>query len=244
MSDIDWVILTAPTNRGADPAAELSAAVAALEKRRRDVRVRVAVLGGGAPTITDALDEAADSGARRVMVLSGQTVADRSMDAWFRRVIGHWLRGRPADVDDPEVVIGPSLCDTEAYADLVDRAVAEGGVPARSTTAPLVSPAWESVPGFTRHVLICRGPRCAARGSGETAEALKRELIREELGDDDVLVTHTGCMFPCVQAPVVAVYPDDVWYAGLDADRVPEMVRHHLRDGEPVTRWLGRRTPR
>ena len=33
-----------------------------------------------------------------------------------------------------------------------------------------------------------------------------------------MLITHTGCQFPCNQAPVVSVQPDDVWYGGVDPE--------------------------
>lgn len=243
MTRPDWVIVTAPTNRGADPATELTSALALLARRRPDVVFRTAVLGGQSPTVTEVLDDASRAGARCVLVLSGQTLPDRKMDAWFRRVIGHWLRTRPTDTQTPEVRIGPSLCESETYADVVADALDAGGALATATSAPLVSPAWEKVPGFRHHVLLCRGPRCSTRGSGETARALNDELDARGIGDDHVLVTLTGCMFPCAQAPVVAVYPDNTWYAGLTADRVCEMVDRHLCGGESVSAWLGERSP-
>lgn len=97
MTSPDWVIVTAPTNRGADPAAELTLALTRLARRRPDVVFATAVLGGHSPTITETLDDASHAGARCILVLSGQTVPDRKMDAWFRRVIGHLLRSRPTE---------------------------------------------------------------------------------------------------------------------------------------------------
>lgn len=241
MSAADWVVVTAPTNRGADPAAELASALANLRARRPELEFRVAVLGGASPTVTEVLDDAAAAGARQVVVMSGQTLADRAMDAWFRRVVGHWLRSRPDGTHVPEIRLGGSLCDGEAYADLIAEALDDGGRPATAAVAPLTSPLWEKVPGFGRHVLVCRGPRCSAQGAGETVRALSAELDARGIEDDDVLVTITGCLFPCVQAPVVTVYPDNTWYAGLTADRVGRLVDHHLCGGRPVSEWLGER---
>lgn len=241
MTDIDWVIISAPTDRGADPESELQSALRSLRNRRPDVTFGVAVLGGTSCTVTEELNRAARAGARRVLVVSGQTLADRKMDAWFRRVIGHWLRTRPAAGHSPDVLIGRSLCDSDAYADALAAALDDGGMPAKSTTAPLTSPLWEQVPGFSRHVLVCRGPRCSAQGSGETVRALTWELDARGLADDDVLVTISGCLFPCAQAPVVAVYPDNIWYSGLTADRVGRVVEDHLCGGVPVAAWLGER---
>lgn len=238
--DADWVIVTSPTDRGSDPADVLAPALATLDERHPDVEFRTAVLGGSSSTITEVLDQAVVAGASTVLVLSGQTLGDRKMESWFRRVIGHWLRQQP-DTATLDVRIGGSLCASDEYADLVERTAAGGGTAARSTTAPLTSRAWDLVPGFTRHVLLCRGPRCSARGAAETQVALSAELRAREIGDDDVLVTVTGCLFPCSQAPVVAVYPDNTWYHGLGPDRVVEFVERHLVGGRPVTDWIGER---
>jgi (2Fe-2S) ferredoxin len=61
------------------------------------------------------------------------------------------------------------------------------------------------------------------------------------LGDRDVLVTHTGCLFPCNQAPVVCVQPDAVWYGGIDAEAARQIVTEHLVADSPVE---SRRLPR
>ncbi|WP_137872909.1 (2Fe-2S) ferredoxin domain-containing protein [Rhodococcus sp. Q] len=238
-----WLIVTAPTDRGEDPRDALVSALATLRERHPDTVFRTAVLGGSGPTITDALDEAAASEAAEVIVVSGQTLHDRKMDAWFRRVIGHWLRERPPG-HVPAVRLAASLTDAATYADLLDAAVTGPTSPARDTTAPLSSPAWDEVPGFARHVLVCRGPRCSARGGPETARALDDTLADRGLGDDDVLVTQTGCLYPCSQGPVVAVYPDDTWYASLTADRVERFVDEHLVGGSPITAWAGARRVR
>lgn len=237
----DWVIITTPTNHGADPAAELDTALTNLRTHGPRAVYRVAVLGGATPTISEVLDDAAAAAAERVMVLSGQTLTDRAMDAWFRRVIGHWLRTRPVGAHVPEIRIGPSLCDGAPYADLVAAALNHGGKPATAAVAPLTSPLWKTIPAFSRHVLVCRGPRCSAQGAGETASALSTGLGNRKIADDTVLVTLTGCLFPCAQAPVVTVYPDNIWYAQLTADRVGRLIDQHLRDGQPISGWLGTR---
>ncbi|MDR2281471.1 MAG: (2Fe-2S) ferredoxin domain-containing protein [Gordonia sp. (in: high G+C Gram-positive bacteria)] len=233
----DWVIVTAPTDRGGDPADEVAEALAHVRRQFPGVTLRTAVLGGRS-TVVEALDDAAAAGATTVLVVSGQTVIDRKTDAWFRRVIGHWLRTR---IDPPEVRIGRPLSEGPGYVALLGDAIEHGGHPARATTAPLSSPAWLEVPAFTRHLLICRGPRCSAQGSGETQHAISQALDARGLDDDDVLVTLTGCMFPCNQAPVAVVYPDDTWYAGLTPDRVDHLVDEHLVGGTPISRWFAPR---
>ncbi len=236
----DWVIITAPTDRGGLPARTLRRAVDALEGARAGLRVRIAVLGGSDTPITEALDEAADGGARCVLLVSGQTLGDAKQDAWLARITGHWLRARPGGAPTPQVRIAPLLTEHDDFVALLDAAIARGGEPARTTTAPILSPAWDEVPGFARHVLVCRGPRCSVEGARESSAALAQALDARGLGDDRVLQTVTGCLFPCGLAPVMAVYPDGIWYAQMRPERVERLVDAHLAGGEPVTEWIAR----
>jgi len=51
-------------------------------------------------------------------------------------------------------------------------------------------------------------------------------------GATDVLVTSCGCLGPCFDGPNAVVYPDGIWYAGLDETDAPSLV-DHLIDGIP-----------
>ena len=66
-------------------------------------------------------------------------------------------------------------------------------------------------------------------------------MLQQGLGDDDVLLVHTGCQFPCNHSPVVNVQPDDVWYGGVDPDAARLIVAEHLVADRPVE---ARRLPR
>ena len=89
-------------------------------------------------------------------------------------------------------------------------------------------------------MLVCRGPRCTAYGADHVAATLGNRLKEHGLGDDDVLVTATGCLFPCNLGPLVVVYPDDTWYEHVDAGLAVRITDEHLRDSMPV----GGRRPR
>lgn len=78
-------------------------------------------------------------------------------------------------------------------------------------------------------------PSCAANGGADIFNAL-----REEQGnrvDTSFKVVAGGCLEACMVGPIVAVYPDDVWYGGVIEDDVPEIV-DHLQGGPPVTRLM------
>lgn len=104
------------------------------------------------------------------------------------------------------------LVATELAATLddIDRVRGE----ARPITAEepgLTSVPWEHVTRHRHQVMVCRGPRCTAKGAVDNLRAMILAMLEHQLGDDDVLLVHTGCQVPCNHAPVISVQPDDVW---------------------------------
>ena len=188
----------------------------------------VAFLQLGDPSLARELTRLADDGAERVLVVGVSLGSLAPAVSWLRRIAAYWWRERAGH--RPEVQVGTSLAteaaEVRALVDLT-RAVT-GAEPG------LTSAAWEDVTEHRHQVLVCRGPRCTALGSDRTAEALIIELMRQGQGDDDVLITHTGCQFPCNQAPVVSVQPDDVWYGAVTPEVATRVAREHLVGGQPV----------
>lgn len=195
----------------------------------------VAFLQMGDPSLSGELTRLADAGATTITLAGVDTDRTGPGQSWLRRVAGHWWRERAGL--PPTVLIATELATTVEDADRVvheTRAVT-GGEPG------LTSGAWEDVTGHRHQVMVCRGPRCTARGAVETLRAMVLSLIEHRLGDDDVLLVHTGCQFPCNQAPVVSVQPDDVWYGHVDPESAAAIVSEHLVAGRPVA---DRRLPR
>ena len=89
-----------------------------------------------------------------------------------------------------------------------------------------------------RKILICRGTGCQAGGSGELYELLRAEV--ERLGLTDVAVDYTGCHGFCEQGPIAVVEPEGIFYTGVQAEDVEEIVRSHLLEGKPVERLFYR----
>ncbi|MFI5428864.1 (2Fe-2S) ferredoxin domain-containing protein [Aeromicrobium sp. UC242_57] len=183
----------------------------ALHARASAEGASVAFLQVGEPSLVAELTRLTDTGATHIHLEAVDLGTRRTARSWLRRVAAHWLRQRD---DSPVVTIGESEVT--------------------GTEAPLVSPAWQDVPSHARHVLVCRGPRCSARGADRTSATIDLSLNELGLGDDDVLVTQTGCLFPCNNAPVVVVHPDDVWYGSVDEAAARRIVVEHLQDGAPV----------
>lgn len=92
------------------------------------------------------------------------------------------------------------------------------------------------------HVFVCQNdrpaggkPSCGATG-GTVFAALQREIGADPVLWGRVAITSSGCLGRCFEGPTVVVYPDAVWYGGITAEDVPEIVERHLRRGEAVER--------
>jgi (2Fe-2S) ferredoxin len=52
-----------------------------------------------------------------------------------------------------------------------------------------------------------------------------------------VLVTRTGCLYPCSFGPVLVVYPDRVWYTVPDRGALELIVEQHLLGGKVAEQY-------
>ena len=97
-------------------------------------------------------------------------------------------------------------------------------------------------PPYRQHVFVCTNRRpegspkgcCASKGGEAVRDALKRALGERAI--KDVRVNTAGCLDACEAGPVVVVYPEGVWYAGVAAADAEEIVEQHLVRGRPVER--------
>jgi len=98
------------------------------------------------------------------------------------------------------------------------------------------------MPKPLRQVLVCVNSRppgnlkgsCGEKGSQQLFDRLKA-LLSERGLDGRVMANRTYCLKHCSRGPVVAVQPDNAWYAGVtEADLVE--ICAHLEGGQPVER--------
>ena len=96
---------------------------------------------------------------------------------------------------------------------------------------------------FQYHVYVCDQqkpegvPSCTACGSRDTIDALRREIVAEGLANQ-VQITTCGSLGLCERGPNMVVYPEGVWYSGVRAEDVREIVDSHFRQGRPVSRLV------
>lgn len=93
------------------------------------------------------------------------------------------------------------------------------------------------------HIFVCTSSRvngqqkgfCHGRDSVDLVSSFMEEIEERGLGGE-VMVSNTGCFALCEKGPVVVVYPDNVWYGGVTADDVIEIMDEHIEGGQPVKR--------
>jgi len=98
---------------------------------------------------------------------------------------------------------------------------------------------------FERHVFVCTGGDYCATidGDGRGVHGRLKSLVAQAGLKGRVRVNHAGCLDQCGFGPMVVVYPDNVWYAMVTPDDVPEIVQEHLIGGRPVQRLVYRNKP-
>ncbi|MBP0969531.1 MAG: NADH-quinone oxidoreductase subunit NuoF [Oscillospiraceae bacterium] len=86
---------------------------------------------------------------------------------------------------------------------------------------------------YRANVLCCAGTGCTASNSAGIAEEFERVLKNYGL-EDEVKVVRTGCFGLCQKGPIVAVYPDKVFYSHVTVEDVEKIVSEHLYKGRVV----------
>jgi len=188
----------------------------------------MAFLQMGDPSLSLELTRLADSGETSITLVGIDTGPLAPGHSWLPRIAAHWWRERTGC--RPTIHVATTLAKS---LDGVDAALGETR-PLSGHESGLTSAAWEHVSGHRHQVMICRGPRCTARGQMDNVRAMVLAMMEHNLGDDDVLLVHTGCQFPCNQAPVISVQPDDVWYGTVNPESAHRIVTEHLVEGCPV----------
>ena len=87
------------------------------------------------------------------------------------------------------------------------------------------------------------GGDCKKRGAKSVRKVLKGELRSEGLLGE-VRIDTVDCLGLCEHGPNVVVYPEGIWYLGLEESDVPEVVEQHLKGGTPVERLAAERHSR
>jgi (2Fe-2S) ferredoxin len=92
---------------------------------------------------------------------------------------------------------------------------------------------------YRTHVFVCTsGDDCPSRGDVEQhVKFLRTEALRAGL-KTEVRINKAGCFSQCGHGPMIVIYPDDVWYAGVKQEDLKEIFESHILGGKPVERLV------
>ena len=98
---------------------------------------------------------------------------------------------------------------------------------------------------FERHIFVCTNTRepgsargcCNPEGKAELHKLLGQATNAAGL-KAAVRVNKAGCLDQCEHGPTLVVYPEGIWYGGVQAEDVAEIVQSHLVEGRPVKRLM------
>jgi nitrite reductase/ring-hydroxylating ferredoxin subunit/(2Fe-2S) ferredoxin len=90
---------------------------------------------------------------------------------------------------------------------------------------------------YDRHVFVCTsGETCPMQGDTEKYVKTLRAGVQKANRQGDVRINKAGCFSQCGHGPMVVVYPDDVWYSGVQESDLEEILTSHIIGGQPVER--------
>jgi len=91
---------------------------------------------------------------------------------------------------------------------------------------------------YERHVFVCTGGAdCPERGGENICGRLKARAKAEGI-TKRIRVQKSGCMNQCAHGPMMVIYPEAIWYAGVTEDDLDEIFTRTVLRGEPIKRLL------
>ena len=77
---------------------------------------------------------------------------------------------------------------------------------------------------YDRHVFVCTsGETCPTQGDTEKYVKILRAGA-QKAGRSDIRINKSGCFSQCGHGPMIVVYPEDVWYAGVQESDLDEIL--------------------
>ena len=92
---------------------------------------------------------------------------------------------------------------------------------------------------YERHVFVCTGGEtCPTQGDVEKLVKTLRAGVLTAGRQVEVRINKAGCFSQCGHGPMMVVYPENVWYSGVQASDLQEIFESHILGGKPVERLV------
>src|SRR6266850_3081209 len=89
---------------------------------------------------------------------------------------------------------------------------------------------------YDRHVFVCTsGETCPTQGDTEKYVNILRAGA-QKAGRSDIRINKSGCFSQCGHGPMIVVYPENIWYAGVRESDLDDILTLHIIGGLPVER--------
>lgn len=95
---------------------------------------------------------------------------------------------------------------------------------------------------FDRHIFVCTNQRgegekrsCGEKHGHDLVSEFKKRIKDQKIGLS-IRTNRSGCLGICDLGQTVAVYPEGVFYVGVEKEDVDEIIREHIIGGRPVER--------
>lgn len=88
---------------------------------------------------------------------------------------------------------------------------------------------------YRKHVFICtNGPYCPFDGDTEALLKRLKKRVAEAGLSSEVRINRSGCLNQCGHGPNVVVYPEAVWYCGVQAEDADALFEQHIVQDQPL----------
>ena len=104
----------------------------------------------------------------------------------------------------------------------------------------------------SHHLLLCSNSTkancCNASEGMASWEKLKNliktlDLENPQRPEGVILRSKVDCLRICKDGPILLIWPDGIWYGQVTPERIDVIVREHVLGGNPLHKWIIRRTP-
>ena len=82
-------------------------------------------------------------------------------------------------------------------------------------------------------ILVCSGTGCTSSHSADILAKFQEEIKARGM-EGEVQAIKTGCFGLCQKGPIVAIYPDKIFYSHVKVTDVEEIMNEHITNGNPV----------